>query len=159
MQSLKKSVIHAFVVEKPTTNQKVQVVSAQNFHNIYHYVTDGMTIIPNDCEFHMSFMDVMNEDDLDLPAVLAKKMIDDLGIDITVNYIDNKGSLCNQIQWLSGMILTEHLKELFSLSTLDPKCSIWGIDLCISTTNAQAWQYKTNPGMTEGKVKHTMSWF
>ena len=42
MRSLKKTVIHAFAVEKPTTNQKVQVVSAQNFHNIYHYVTTSL---------------------------------------------------------------------------------------------------------------------
>ena len=35
-----------------------------------------------------------------------------------------------------------------------------GFDLCISATNAQAWQYKTgstNLGVTEGKVKRTMS--
>ena len=58
------------------------------------------------------------------------------------------------------MILAEHPKELFSLSRFDPKRSIWGFDLCISATNAQAWQYKTggtNPGVTEGKVKRTMS--
>ena len=88
-------------------------------------MTDAMTIIPNDHDFCMPFLDVMNDDDL--PAVPGKKVINHLGIDITYDYIDNQGSLCNQNQSLWKMILTEHLKELFSLSTFDPKHSIWGL--------------------------------